>query len=56
MGYSRAGKMFIRLQREGIVAPSGDARGCKVLCYTPGAPSPTTSEQSTFIPDDGTEN
>ena len=52
MGYSRAGKMFTRLQKEGIVAPSGDARGCKVLTYVPGGQSLGTPEQSTFIPDD----
>ena len=52
MGYSRAGKMFTRLQKEGIVAPSGDARGCKVLVYVPGGQSMGTPEQSTFIPDD----
>ena len=52
MGYSRAGKMFTRLQKEGIVAASGDARGCKVLVYTPGGQSMGTPEQSTFVPDD----
>ena len=52
MGYSRAGKMFTRLQKEGIVAPSGDARGCKVLVYVPGGQSMGSVEQSTFIPDD----
>ena len=52
MGYSRAGKMFTRLQKEGIVALSGDARGCKVLVYVPGGQSLGTPEQSTFIPDD----
>ena len=56
MGYSRAGKMFIRLQREGIVAPSGDARGCKVLVYSPIQQQVTTSEQSTFIPDNEDNN
>ena len=52
MGYSRAGKMFTRLQKEGIVAASGDARGCKVLVYVPGGQSLGTPEQSTFVPDD----
>ena len=52
MGYSRAGKMFKRLQNEGIVAQSGDARGCKVLVYTPGGQQGGTIEQSTFVPDD----
>ena len=52
MGYSRAGKMFTRLQKEGIVALSGDAKGCKVLVYVPGGQSMGTPEQSTFIPDD----
>ena len=52
MGYSRAGKMFKRLQNEGIVAQSGDARGCKVLIYTPGSQQGGTVEQSTFVPDD----
>ena len=55
MGYSRAGKMFTRLVREGIVAASGDARGCKVLVYVPGGQSLGTPELSTFIPDDDNE-
>lgn len=53
MGFSRAGKMFKRLQDEGVVATSGDARGCKVLMYNPfQSEEVTTPEQSTFIPDD----
>ena len=56
MGYSRAGKMFTRLQKEGIVAISGDARGCKVLVYVPGGQSMGTVEQSTFVPDDEFDN
>ena len=52
MGFSRAGKMFKRLQNEGIVAQSGDARGCKVLVYAPGGQQAGTIEQSTFVPDD----
>ena len=53
MGFSRAGKMFKRLQDEGVVARSGDARGCKVLMYNPYQSEEVTSpEQSTFIPDD----
>ena len=52
MGFSRAGKMFKRLQDEGVVATSGDARGCKVLMYNPfQSEDVTTPEQSTFIPD-----
>ena len=56
MGYSRAGKMFRRLQNEGIVAESGDARGCKVLIYVPGGQQNGTIEQSTFVPDDDFNN
>lgn len=56
MGYSRAGKMFTRLQKEGIVAPSGDARGCKVLVYVPGGQQAGTIEQSSFIPDNEFDN
>ena len=52
MGFSRAGKMFNRLRNEGVVAPSGDARGCKVLIYSPYSQEVTSEEQSTFIPDD----
>ncbi len=52
MGFSRAGKMFTRLQKEGIVATSGDARGCKVLQYSPYSSDVSTPEQSTFIPDE----
>lgn len=53
MGFSRAGKMFKRLQDEGVVATSGDARGCKVLMYNPyQSEDVTTPEQSSFIPDE----
>ena len=53
MGFSRAGKMFKRLQDEGVVATSGDARGCKVLMYNPyQSEDVTTPEQSTFVPDE----
>ena len=52
MGFSRAGKMFTRLQRDGVVAVGGgDARGCKVLMYNPISEEVTSQEQSTFIPD-----
>ncbi len=56
MGYSRAGKMFSRLQKEGIVALGGDARGCKVLKYIPQDSGVASYEQSTFIPDDKNMN
>lgn len=56
MGYTRAGKMFSRLQAEGIVALTGDSRGCKVLTYVPGSEQEGTVEQSTFIPDDEFSN
>lgn len=56
MGFSRAGKMFTRLQKEGIVATSGDARGCKVLVYSPYDSEVSTPEQSTFVPDDDNLN
>ena len=53
MGFSRAGKMFTRLQKEGVVATSGDARGCKVLMYNPyQSEEVTTPEQSSFVPDE----
>ena len=54
MGFSRAGKIFTRLQKEGVVAPSGDARGCKVLIYSPYDSQVSSEEVSTLIPDDGT--
>ena len=56
MGYSRAGKMFVRLQREGVVAAGGDARGCKVLQYVPQDSQVASYEQSTFVPDDENTN
>ena len=56
MGYSRAGKMFSRLQKEGVVALGGDARGCKVLQYVPMDSQVASFEQSTFIPDSDNEN
>ena len=45
-----------RLQKEGIVASSGDARGCKVLVYTPYDTEVSTPEQSTFVPDEESSN
>ena len=53
MGFSRAGKIFYRLQKEGVVADQGDARGCKVLIYSPYESQVSSSEVSTLIPDDG---
>lgn len=35
IGFPRAGRMFARLQKEGLVEQSGDARGCKVLIHQP---------------------
>lgn len=51
MGYPRAGRYFARLVKEGVVAPEGDSKGNKVLCYTPDEQQMGTIEQSTFIPD-----
>ena len=56
MGFSRAGKIFTRLQKEGVVATTGDARGCKVLIYSPYDSQVSSEEVSTLIPDDGTSS
>ena len=54
MGFPRAGRIFARLQKEGIVAFEGDSRGNKVLAHAPiNEEQIGTIEQSTFIPDDG---
>ncbi|MCQ2801070.1 MAG: hypothetical protein MJ222_00235 [Bacilli bacterium] len=53
MGFPRAGRIFARLQKEGIVAFEGDSRGNKVLAHAATSePQMGTIEQSTFIPDD----
>lgn len=53
MGFPRAGRIFARLIKEGIVADSGDSRGNKVLVHAPmNEEQIGTIEQSTFIPDD----
>lgn len=54
MGFTRAGKIYSQLQREGIVSFESTARGSKVLCYEPPAQEQQigTVEQSTFIPND----
>ncbi len=53
MGFPRAGRIFARLQKEGVVAFEGDSRGNKVLAHAPiGEEQIGTIEQSTFIPDD----
>lgn len=53
VGFTRAGKLFRRLQNEGIVELKGDSRGCKVLVHIePNQEQQIgTIEQSTFIPD-----
>ncbi len=55
MGFSRAGKMFHRLVEEGVVEPTGDARGSKVIGYVPGAQPQGSIEQSTLVPDENDE-
>ena len=53
MGFPRAGRIFNRLIKEGIVeASGGDSRGSKVLVHQPSEPQMGTIEQSTFVPDD----
>lgn len=52
MGFSRAGKIFTRLVREGIVEEHGDSKGCKVLVYEPSNSRVTSLDQSTFTPDE----
>ena len=55
MGFPRAGRIFARLIKEGVVAETGDSRGNKVLMhdYADNSEQQIGSiEQSTFIPDD----
>mgnify|MGYP003311422969 CR=1 FL=1 len=58
MGFPRAGRIFNRLIKEGIVSSeTGDAKGSKVLAYSPNNEQQIGSvEQSTFIPDSEESN
>lgn len=57
MGFPRAGRIFARLIKEGVVAETGDSRGNKVLIHnSTGDSQVTTLEQSTFVPDVPGEN
>ncbi len=51
MGFPKAGRMFAKLQKDGIVATEGDSRGNEVLTYRTGEQQMGAIEQSTFIPD-----
>ena len=57
IGFPKAGRLFARLVREGLVASEGDARGSKVLVHN-FAPSEQIGsiEQSEFIPNSQLEN
>ena len=57
IGFPRAGRMFAKLQNEGIVATTGDAKGSKVLVRTPinNEPQMGTIEQSTLVVTDDEE-
>ena len=55
MGFPRAGRIFARLIKEGVVADSGDSRGNKVLMHdyaTNDEEQIGSIEQSSFIPDE----
>lgn len=56
MGFPRAGRIFNRLIKEGIVSSEpGDAKGSKVIGYAPHSDQQIGSvEQSTYIPDNET--
>lgn len=56
MGFPRAGRIFARLVKEGIVASTGDAHGNKVLVQKPSEQQMGTIEQSTYIPDSLEDN
>lgn len=53
VGFPKAGRLFNKLVKEGIVAPSGDARGCKVLVHLTeqSDSSPTSIDQSNVYED-----
>ena len=50
-GFTRAGKIFLQLQKEGIVDTNGSARGCKVLVHDEsyGVTPDLTSIESTTV-------
>lgn len=56
VGFPRAGRMFSRLQKEGYVAMTGDARGSKVLMKTEQSESPTSIAESKVYYDDSSED
>ncbi len=52
VGFPKAGRLFAKLQKEGIVALQGDARGSKVLIHEAQSESPTSIDESTLYEDD----
>ena len=56
VGFPKAGRLFNKLINDGYVARGGDARGSKVLIKSkPSEQQMGTIEQSTFIPEEGSE-
>lgn len=55
VGFPKAGRLFAKLQKEGIVALQGDARGSKVLVHEAQSESPTSIDESTLYANDEIE-
>lgn len=49
VGFPKAGRLFNKLVQQGVVAPTGDSRGSKVLLTAPRSEEVTSSEESTLI-------
>lgn len=53
VGFPRAGRIFNRLVKEGVVdGTTSTSQGSKVIMHAPSEPQMGTIEQSTFIPDE----
>ena len=56
VGFPKAGRLFNKLVKDGLVANKGDARGCKVLIKNEQSESPVSSDESKVYVNDEGEN
>lgn len=52
VGFPKAGRLFAKLQKDGIVAFGGDARGSKVIVHLSQSESPTSIDESKIYQDE----
>jgi DNA segregation ATPase FtsK/SpoIIIE-like protein len=52
VGFPKAGRLFAKLQKDGIVAYGGDAKGSKVIVHLSQSESPTSIDESKIYQDE----